>query len=85
MTKLNEHQEYFLAEVAKVKLEFDAAQALLKADFDCEVEKLKEPIKAAVGHAVDHKVPARRLGDALNTSDHKTIKSYFPAHKGGPE
>lgn len=83
MTKLNEDQQHYLDAVARVKAEFDEEVAALRSQHAAEVENLKHALYKAVSDAVDFRVPASRIGAALNTSDHKTIKSYFPAVFGG--
>jgi hypothetical protein len=82
MTKLNERQEDLLKQIQEAKDHFDGALADRKLDFEAAIEKHKEPLKFVVGMAAAAKIPSRRIGEALGTKDHKTIKSYYPATGG---
>jgi len=79
MTKLNDSQQELLSNVAAVKAQVDAVIAECREAFELSVERAKEPLFTAVAEAAAMRVPARQLGMVLGTSDHKTIKSYFPA------
>lgn len=83
MTKLNDAQAALLAQVGEVNAEVDREIAKHQETFDRQKEAAREPLRAVIALAVAAKVPARRLGEAINTSDHKTIKSYFPVAEGG--
>lgn len=78
MTKLNPDQLALLAAVAELKVELDDDLAKLKEEYLELVEAAKSDLKVAVGNAAAVGVPDRRIGMALGTSDHKTIKSYYP-------
>lgn len=78
MTKLNERQEDLLKQVGEEKAKVDAILADVKLDYEAAIEVIKEPLKFVVGMAAAAKIPARRIGEALGTKDHKTIKSYYP-------
>lgn len=82
MTKLSPEQDQLLAAVVDAKKQADADIAHRRANFEEGVEKDKAPIYDAVAQAVWAGVPARRLGAAIGSSDHKTIKSYFPPEQG---
>lgn len=78
MTKLNEDQVTLLTAVADLKIELDETFAIYRAAYIELVEDAKRNLKVAVGKAASAGVPDRRIGMALGTSDHKTIKSYYP-------
>jgi hypothetical protein len=82
LTKLNERQEDLLKQIDEAKERFDAALADCKMDYEVAIEKHKEPLKFVVGMAAFAGIPARRIGAALGTKDHKTIKSYYPTTGG---
>jgi hypothetical protein len=78
MTKLNEDQQRSLTQVTDVKALVDEEIAKRTEVYMRELEEAKSPLYVAVAEAARLRVPARQLGFALGTSDHKTIKSYFP-------
>lgn len=77
MTKLNERQENLLKQIEEEKAKVDAILANVKLDYAAVIEVIKEPLKFVVDMAASAKIPARRIGEALGTKDHKTIKSYY--------
>lgn len=78
MTRLNTEQQELLDAVASVKVAVDDELNALRAQHDREVDMVRAPLYDVVRRAAIAHVPARRLGMVLGTSDHKTIKSYFP-------
>jgi len=82
MTRLNPEQEKSLTKVAEVKERLDVTLARLKAEHEQSVDSAKDGLRDAVATAVWAGVPARRIGEAIGSSDHKTIKSYFPLEDG---
>jgi DNA invertase Pin-like site-specific DNA recombinase len=76
MTNLNEQQQFLLDEVVRTKAEVDADLQILAKQQAQERAEIQEPLRVAAQRAADAGVPARRIGFALQTSDHKTIKRF---------
>lgn len=75
MTNLNKDQQYLLASVGSARDEAkeateEAYERYLKAKWDAE-QGLRKAVKAAIAG----KVPIRKIGFVIGSSDHKTVKN----------
>lgn len=76
MTKLNDEQEALLAAVSVAKTKVDQVLETLAEHHARERTEATKPLRDAAVAAAQAGVPARRIGFALGTSDHKTITRY---------
>lgn len=77
MTKLNDTQERLLALLGAAKTIADERIAAEEDRMEDRKNKFREPVRKAAKAAAEAGVPARQIGFALETSDHKTIKAYI--------
>lgn len=73
MTNLNPEQEKLLNAVADEREATRFAIAEAKAAYEQSKWEIEAPLRKAVKKAVDGRVPKRKLGQVLGTSDHKTV------------
>lgn len=73
MTNLNTEQQSLLDAVAAAREDSRWAVAEAKAAYEQAKWEAEAPLRQAVKKAVAGKVPKRKLGQVLGTSDHKTV------------
>lgn len=78
MTNLSPTQIALLDAVAEAKASTDAELEELEHWYKARQWELQLPLRIKVGEAADHGVPWRRLQEPLETSDHKTVKGFYP-------
>lgn len=76
MTKMNTQQEDLLAELERARTQYEHFEELLAAEVADRKWEAKQHIRSLVREARGHGVPYRRIGIALDTSDHQTLKNY---------
>lgn len=76
MTNLSEEQKARLQAVEDARREVEADLDTLRRQQEQERWEIQQPLILAAKAAADAGVPARQIGFALRTSDHKTIKKY---------
>lgn len=81
MTNLSPTQIALLDAVEAAKLKADAELERLRLRHKQEEWDAQVHLRLAVGNARDAGVPWRRLQDPLETSDHKTVKSFYPSNE----
>lgn len=77
MTNLNEEQAELLASVEAQRVAAEPILDALREQHAQEVWDAKKGIRDAAKAAFEAGVPARKIGFALNTSDHNSIKRYI--------
>lgn len=73
MTNLNPAQQALLDAVEREREASREAVAEAKAEFERAKWEAESDLRKSVKRAVDGKVPKRKLGQVLGTSDHKTV------------
>lgn len=81
MTNLNPIQIELLDAVEAAKLDAERALEDLRLRHKQEEWDAQLPLRLAVGNAKDAGVPWRRLQEPLETSDHKTVKGFYPSNE----
>lgn len=76
MTKMNTRQEELLTELEDARTHYEKFEALLAAEVADRKWEAKAHIRSLVREAREYGVPYRRIGIALDTSDHLTLKNY---------
>lgn len=77
MTNLNNEQIELLDNVKQSRVGLEPLLEALREQQAAEMWDAKQPIRDAAKAAYEAGVPARKIGFALDTSDHKTIKKYI--------
>lgn len=77
MTKLNKEQEWYV-EVLETERELVAqADQLALAQYEAQKSDNRTKLRKLAAAAYQAGVPIRRIGNAINTSDFRTVKSLI--------
>lgn len=77
MTKLNEGQQELVSELELEREHVAGLDAQALADFERRKSKNRYRLRKLAAAAYQAGVPIRRIGNAINTSDFRTVKSLI--------
>lgn len=83
MSVMNDAQESLLSSIEEARKKYEAWEAGLAQEMADRKWEAKKEIRKLVREARNIEVPYRRIGMALNTSDHATIRSYEQDRRRG--
>lgn len=76
MANMNETQQSLLDQLSVVAVEYDNFEEALRKEVAERKWQERARTRELVRQARDIGVPWKKLGEALNTSDHRTVKAY---------
>lgn len=76
MAIMNEEQQSLLTQLEEAKVMYDSWEEALRQEISDRKWEEKKNIRRLVQEARAMKVPIRKIGFALGTADHKTLKDY---------
>lgn len=76
MTKMNDRQEALLSQLEDARVNYEKFEEALAVEVGNRKWEAKAQIRDLVREARGEGVPYRKIGFALQTSDHRTLQMY---------
>lgn len=76
MTRMSETQETLISQLEHARVAYESFEATLAAEIADRKWEAKAKMRGLVRDARASGVPYRRIGFAIGSSDHKTLKDY---------